>query len=115
MLVELAKALGALSLPIAIVVIALVYRRPLTKWLDSANKVSLGPIEITRDLERIAKASDKILKDTTRLQILLGEARVLEAEVFLAYPILSDEQAKKMRENTAKLEAEIETLRATQI
>jgi hypothetical protein len=90
MLLEWLKALGPFALPIAIVVVALVFYRPLVDWLKGANRVSLGPIELTRDIERIAKAGDKLLDDTTRLQVLLGEARVLESEVFLSYPLLGE-------------------------
>lgn len=114
-LVEWLKALGTLGLPIAIVFVALIFRRPIAVWLESANRVSIGPIELNRDIERIAKASDKILEDTTRLQILLGEARILEAEVFLSYPLLSETQAEQMRENTKKIQDEIERLRSAQI
>ena len=100
MLIEWLKAIGALGLPIAIVFVALIFRRSITGWLESDNKVSIGPLELTRDIERIAKTSDKLLKDTTRLQILLGEARVLEAEVFMSYPLLSEKQADQMMDNT---------------
>lgn len=114
MWLEWAKALGSFALPIAMLVLALIFYRPLRNWLRSANRVSLGPLELTRDIERIAKAGDKLLEDTTRLQVLLGEARVLETEVFLSYPLLSEEQAKQMNENTDKIRDVLKRLQAAQ-
>jgi hypothetical protein len=107
-MLEWGKILADLSVPIAIIVVALLYRNVLGEWLKKAAKISIGPIE----LERIADASEKILRDTTTLQIVIAEGRILEAEIFLSYPILSDEQTAQMKKNIENLRREIQKLEA---
>ena len=106
MLVEWGKIVAEISLPLAIIIVALLYRQAVTEWLKTASEVSIGPFE----LKRLATVGEKILKDTSRLQIMIAEGRVIEAEVFLSYPLLSAEQAEQMRRNIENLKNEIRKL-----
>jgi hypothetical protein len=52
-----------------------------------------------------------MLKDTSKLQLLLAESQAIEIQVFLSYPLLDDDQRKLMQDNLDKLNLEIEKLR----
>jgi hypothetical protein len=80
-------------------------------WLKTANVVSVGPLEFKREIDEIADASRQLLKDRTRLQLLIAESCVIEVDVFLSYPLLSEEQRGRMLENLDKLKTEIKHLK----
>lgn len=111
LIVDWVNALGALLLPVAILIIAAVFHRPIREWLKSADSVSVGPFELKREIREIADSSRRILKDTSRLQILIAESRAIEVEVFLSYPLLTDEQRARMQSNLDTLKQEIAHLR----
>jgi hypothetical protein len=113
-MLEWGKVLAEASWPLVILVVALIFRQSIKRWLDSTSKVSIGPVELTRDLEKLATASRQVLKDTTKLQILSAESRVIEMEVFLSYPILTEEQTAVMKQNIEKLREEIRKLELSQ-
>jgi hypothetical protein len=111
LIVDWISALGALLLPVAVLVVAWLFRRPIKDWLTTANRVSVGPFELEREIQQIAHNSRQMLKDTSKLQLLLAESQAIEIQVFLSYPLLDDDQRKLMQDNLDKLNLEIEKLR----
>jgi len=87
------------------------FRVPIWNWLRTANTVSIGPLELKREISELADASRQLLEDSTKLQLLIAESRVIELEVFLSYPLLSEEQRRRMEENLDRLNEEINKLR----
>ena len=111
LLMDWLSALGAFFWPIVILVIALMFRRAIAEWLRTADRLSVGPFEVKRELSEIAENSKRLLRDTSKLQILIAESRAIEVRVFLSYPLLSNEQRAEMLKNLEHLEQEIENLR----
>ena len=98
LIVDWLSAIGALLLPISILAVVLVFRRPIIEWLTTAETVSVGPFELKREIREIAAASRQLLKDTSRLQLLIAGSRVIEGDVLLSYPLLSEEQRVECRQ-----------------
>jgi hypothetical protein len=108
---DLVSAAGSLLIAIAVFVVVLTLRGPLTEWLKTASKVTVGPIELEREIEKIADQSKQLLNDTSKLQLLIAESRAIEVEVFLSYPLLSEDQRGQMQANLDMLKQEIKSLR----
>ena len=113
-ILEWMNAVGAIFWPLAIFVVALMFRRPIAEWLRTADRVSVGPFEVKRELSEIAESSRRILRDTSKLQTLIAESRAIEVEVFLSYPLLSDAQRAEMQKNLLLLKGEIAKLKEKQ-
>ena len=111
-IIEWMNAIGAVSWPLAILIVALMFRKTISDWLSTAKKLSVGPFNFERELTEIAANSKQLLKDTSKLQLLIAESRAIETRVFLSYPLLSNEQQREMRENLDLLAGEIERLKA---
>jgi hypothetical protein len=109
---DLVSAVGSLLIAIAILVVVLTFRGPLVDWLKTASRVSVGPFELERKIGEIADQSRQVLKDTSKLQLLIAESRAIEIEVFLSYPLLSDTQRRQMQDNLDLLKREIENFRS---
>ena len=108
---DLITAIGSLLIAIAILSAVLMFRGPLREWLKTANKVSVGPFELERQkIDEIADQSRQLLKDTSKLQLLIAESRAIEVEVFLSYPLLSDAQRQRMQDDLDMLKLEIKNL-----
>ena len=71
--IEWMHAVGAVAWPLAILIVALMFRKPLANWLKTAKKLSVGPFEIEREIAEIAENSKQLLKDTSKLQLLIAE------------------------------------------
>ena len=113
LIADLISAIGSLLIAVAVLVAVLTFRGPLTEWLKTASKVSVGPFELERKIGEIADQSRQVLKDTSKLQLLIAESRAIEIEVFLSYPLLSDAQRRPMQDNLDLLKREIENFRSS--
>jgi hypothetical protein len=111
LIADLVSAIGSLLIAIAILVVVVTLRGPFTEWLKTASKVTVGPFELEREIGKIADQSKQLLKDTSKLQLLIAESRAIEVEVFLSYPLLSEDQRRQMQENLDMLKQEIKNFR----
>jgi len=111
LIVAWVNAFGTLLLPVIVLVVAFMFRKAIRSWLETANRLAIGPLELTREIRDIADKSRMLLDDTEKLQVLLAESRAIEVKVFLNYPLLDERQRAEMLENLKKLEDQIKRLR----
>jgi hypothetical protein len=104
------KTIGSLLLswPMATLLIALIFRKPLLRLLErltssDEGKAEIGPIKI--ELGKLAREGQDAVNNLTRLNILMAESRLLELEITEATfgPVFSDEQRERMNQHIAEL------------
>jgi hypothetical protein len=107
------QAAGSLLFALAVILALVLFRRPLLSWLMTANSMSLGPIELRRELTEIADKSRQVLSDTSKLQLLIAESRVVEIEISLAFPFVDGDQRATLEASLKALKQEVEKLKAS--
>jgi hypothetical protein len=109
-MLEWAKVAGPLlvSWPVAALVIALVFRRPLLRLLDRLTasdqvKAEIGPVKI--ELGKLAEQGQIAVGNLTRLNLLMAESRLLELEITEANfgRVFSAEQRARMKAHIDEL------------
>lgn len=110
MKLEWAKVIGALvfSWPVAALLVALIFRKPLHKLLErftssDEGKAEIGPIKI--ELGRIAREGQDAVNKLNRINILMAESRLLELEITetMFGGVFTDDQRERMKEDIAEL------------
>ena len=111
-LIALLNALSALWLPLAIVIAAVMFYAPVKKFLGGANRLELGPLAVEKKIEKIAQDARQSLIDTSNLQIVLAESRIVELEHILSLGVLvADEQKDKLRSDLMRIREELDRVR----
>ena len=104
------KTLGSLLLswPLAALIIALIFHRPLRGLLErlttsDEGRAEIGPIKI--ELGKLAREGQDAIHNLSRLNILMAESRLLELEITEAAfgSVFSDEQHSRMKQHIEEL------------
>lgn len=103
---EWIKLIGTLALSWLVVglVAILLLRKPLLQILEQFTssgvcKVKVGPLEIERELGKLAEQGQQAVTNLNRLNELMAESRLLELEITESMfgRIFTDEQRNRMR------------------
>ena len=109
---EWVKAVGPLvcSWPIMALLATLIFRKPLAnlvKQLTEADvkRAKIGPVEVERELGKLAKEGKQAVETMNQLNILMAESRILELEITdsMFGTIFSPEQRQRMQEQIGEL------------
>ena len=116
-MIEWAKLVGSwiFSWPVAVVIVALIFKEQLEVWLDSVKKFKAGPVEIQRELKAVAEAGKNALDSVSQMIVLLGESRMTELQVTLnavgaGFPARDQET---MRKQIAEIDKLLKKIRNT--
>jgi len=111
---EWIKVIGSLlfSWPVVGLLAIVLFRRPILKVLEQfaaadIRRAKVGPIEIERELSKLAEQGQRAVSNLIRINELMAESRLLELEITESMfgRVFTDEQRKRMR-------AQIEEFRA---
>ncbi len=109
-MLEWVKVLGPLlfSWPVAALIIALIFHRPLLGLLDRLTasdygKAAVGPVKI--ELGKLAEQGKIAVGTLNRLNLLMAESRLLELEITEANfgRVFSGEQRARMKQHIEEL------------
>jgi hypothetical protein len=115
MYIEWAKLIGGwfFSWPVAIILVALIFRNEIRLWLDNVTKLKAGPVQIETELKAVAEAGKTALDSVSQMIILLGESRMTELQVTLKtvgqFFLESDQQI--MQEQISQIAALLEKIK----
>ena len=106
-----------LSWPVMVLIIALLFRRPVINLFQrltqsSEGKAEFGPVKL--ELGKLAQEGKTAVDNLRRLNVVMGETRLLELEITeqnFGRGFTSDQQ-KRMREQIAELKQLIEDAKA---
>ena len=97
-----------LSWPVAILVLAIAFRGPVSRLIPTLTKAKIGPIELERAVEKVENvaARNEILSNhIAELQVLSAQTRIDEIEIWLGSfgAMLSEDRNANMREAIEKM------------
>jgi hypothetical protein len=107
---EWTKTIGSflLSWPVIILMIALIFRKPLLRLLErftssDEGRAEIGPIKI--ELGKLVREGQDAVNNLNRLNVLMAESRLLELEITEGTfgPMFSDEQHARMKQQIDEL------------
>lgn len=109
---EWVKAIGTLvcSWPVMALLAFIIFRKPLSnlvKQLTGADvkRAKVGPVEIERELDKLAKEGKLAVETMNRLNMLMAESRLLELEITngMSGSMFSPAQRQQMQEHIDEL------------
>jgi len=99
-----------LSWPVIVLVIVLIFRKPLLRVLDrfigsEAGRAKVGPVEI--ELGKLAQKGQSAVEGINRLSEIMAESRLLELEITSSMfgSVLTDSQRKQMQSHIQQLKS----------
>jgi hypothetical protein len=101
------------SWPVAIVIVALLFRKHLSAFFVTVRKGKVGPVEFER-FDRILEKSEAAVEDIERLQLLIAKARLAELRAVDDSPYAPTEHKPALRIIADELQQQIELLEKAQ-
>jgi len=110
-ILEWIKAVGSLviSWPVVVLVIALIFRKPMLRVFDrfvgsdEGSKIEVASVKI--ELGKLAREGKDVVNRLGRLSVLMAESRLLELEITAGTfgAVFSNEQREQMNQHITEL------------
>ena len=107
--IDFLKAASPWALPAVILLVAVLFYGPIRAFMKNATRVEFGPLAI--EIKRIAENSRQALLDTSSLQIVLAESRIVELEHILSLGMVASDQKEKLATDLTRIRGELDRLR----
>jgi hypothetical protein len=106
------------SWPTVVLLALIVFRKPLSKLIqelinENVKRAKVGPVEIERELGKLAEEGKQAVENMNQLNILMGKTRLFELEVTEGKfgPVFSPEQRAQMQQHINELRTLMQTIK----